>query len=238
MRPTKKTRQSKERGETPKKRSKLDEKSQTEEVSQPQPTQDSNPNVRATFIEDDNYIEMDISDRIHQEFPSEDEQESEIAFPGLNNNATVNSTNSKQIQTGQSAERSDSAFRGNAKTRQQNKQDRTSSIATQDPEMMERCELLQAFMVEKGLMDPNMSNEELHRLLNASRAKANANETNDLNVDDVRPGTSNYREEVSKTPQPKNKVTAEKKKGIYTMVNSGRCLLPQESLWTLVTKLM
>ena len=133
-------------------------------------------------MEDDNFMDIGLSEEQTKEFPSEDEDESqnselEPEDMGLavsqNNNATVG-TAVRSVRP-VNAERSCSSNVMDAATEQLPDKNEINPPGTNDATLKQTFNLMQTFMVKKGLIDKSMTDEEIQEFL----------ATPDLNVIEV-----------------------------------------------------
>ena len=124
--------------------------------------------ITANFIEDDNYVTMDVTNEsMRKEFPNEEEDGDLLldASQGesINNNAMVEGrTNSK----GSGAERSPSTSRDKVGTEtlpscSSSGPERVSSSNQEQSHLKKTLGVVQKFMVSKGLIDSSLSEEEM-----------------------------------------------------------------------------
>ena len=127
--------------------------------------------VTAQFVEDDNFVKMNVTDLQNEMFPNEEEgfaSESDLSQlmtsqESQNNNVMVTEKRTQNLNSG--TQRSLSASRGN------NPDGAVPDCSNVDPEQstnnavnndLERTfVLVQSFMVKKGLIDSSMDEEEL-----------------------------------------------------------------------------
>ena len=163
---------------------------QGDNISLPVTVESSEDRVNAKFIEDDNFIDMDISG-IRSAFPSEDEDEEDEQGQTLNNNATVvrdvgfqnkqSALLGKSRETqGQSVEvphcsKDDPQRKTNKKTKRSNRFD----------ELRNTISLMQDYMLEKGIIDNTMTEEEIKSFLDKTGAGKQVDNTGEPQSEEI-----------------------------------------------------
>ena len=164
--------------------------------------------VTAQFVEDDNFVEMNVTDVQNEMFPNEEEgfaSESDLSQPMMsqesqNNNAMVTEKRMQNLNSG--TQRSLSASCGN------NPDGAVPHCSNVDPEhsthnavnndLQRTFALVQSFMVKKGLIDSSMDEEEIKEFLKEDKGQQKT----------IEPGNK----KLNKSSQAKNMQATEKSK--------------------------